>query len=427
MELAPIESLRSDRLAVEVWHEMGRPSCFVAGGYLRDRLLGRPSTDLDFTVVGTIESAAGPARRLARARGTRAHLLGRAPHAVWRVDSAGLKVELWPLCPLTLDDDIQRRDFSCNALVWEMPEGPLIDRVGGLDDLRAGRLRAVSRVNLEDDPLRLLRASRFLAQLECLELDERTASSIRELAPELARAPRARVGSELRLLLDCRGAERGLRSLLELDTFRCAAPAGSSPEPVWIEAHAAAFGRLAGSRRHPVPAAVAAAGPAAALALLLRGWGCPDEPSTAEYCWPRTLRQASRRAAELLEAALAAADGGPAERRELIHAAGGHFPVLLAAAAAVDGGDPGAHARWRRWWSQWRRHGGWLTTPPPLLTAAEVAARSGLGPGPDLGRLLRGLQLAQVRGEVRTAAGARGWVSGAARVAAAADDHGDGS
>jgi tRNA nucleotidyltransferase (CCA-adding enzyme) len=414
MRLAPEATLRSDRLVVEVWNEMGRPPCFLAGGYLRDRLLGRPSTDLDFSLPGDVERAATAAHRLGRARGTRPHLLGRAPRAVWRVDSRGLKVELWPLGSLTIDDDILRRDFTCNALVWQVPDGPLIDQVGGLDDLRMGRLRAVSRRNLEDDPLRLLRAARFLAQLDGLELDRRTTSFIRELAPALARAPRARVGNELRLLLAAGGAERGLRSLLRLGTFRHAAPPGASPDPAWMKAHTGAVGRLAGSRRHPVPAAVREAGVAASLALLLHGWGCPADEGLAEYSWPREERMAAGRVARLLDRAIAGVGLDAAGRREIIHAAGADFPVLLAAAAAAGGGGRPAAPGWRRWWAQWRRQGERLVSPPELLSFDELAARSGLPPGPGAGRLLRRLRLAQVRGTVRSASGARRWIAAAA-------------
>jgi tRNA nucleotidyltransferase/poly(A) polymerase len=415
MHLRTAESLRTDRLMMGVWRDMGRPTCFVAGGYLRDRLLGRPSTDLDFTLPGTVESVAAPARQLAAARGTRPHLLGREPRAVWRIDTEELSVELWPLGPLTIDDDILRRDFTCNALVWQLPDGPLIDNVGGLDDLRSGRLTAVSRGNFQDDPLRLLRAARFLAQLEFLELDHRTATFIRELAPALVHAPRARAGHELRLLLAARGAERGLRNLLELGTFRHAAPAGGGLDSDWMEGHAAAIGRLAGSRRHPVPAAVRAAGPAAPLALLLRGWGCPDDERVAEYSWPRDERAAATRVSRLLERAIAGVGGDAAERRELIHIAGADFPVLLAAAAAIAGRDPAVSPAWRRWWAQWGRQGARLASPPPLLASDEIAARCGLGPGPGLGRVLRRLRLAQVRGEVRSAAGARRWIARATR------------
>ena len=153
MSVEPAESLRSNQLLSRVWEAMGRPAGVVTGGFVRDTLLGRPTTDLDFALAGDVDSVAESARRLADAHATRPHLLGRKPRAVWRVATADLKIELWPLGTLTVEDDILRRDFTCNALAWRLPDGPLIDLVGGLEHLAAGRLAAVSRGNLQDDPL----------------------------------------------------------------------------------------------------------------------------------------------------------------------------------------------------------------------------------------------------------------------------------
>jgi tRNA nucleotidyltransferase (CCA-adding enzyme) len=410
MSLEPVDALRSNELAIRVWESMGRPACSVTGGFVRDTLLGRPTTDLDFTLPGSADSVAGTARRLADALETRPHLLGREPRAVWRVETSDLKVELWPLGSLSVDDDILRRDFTCNALVWPLPDGPLIDRVGGLDDLRSGRLSAVSRGNLQDDPVRLLRAARFVAQLPSFQLDHRTSSLVRELAPSLAYAPRARTGQELALLMYSPGAERGVRTMLELGIFRYAAPADTAPDPSWMVQHVAAVGRLAQPDRHPVPAAVQSAGGAALLAMLLRAWGCPSEASLADYSWPRAERSAAQRAASMIERATAGVHGDVSDRRELIHAAGDSFPALLAAAAAVDDPDKDSARAWSRWWAQWQRGGRQLVNPTPLLSADEVAEIGGVAPGPDLGDLLRRLRLAQIRGEVRSAAGARRWL-----------------
>lgn len=411
MDIAPADVLRADSLLLRVWDAMGNPPCSVTGGFVRDRLIGRPTTDLDFALPGDVDTAAEPARRLADAFRVRPHLLGRAPRAVWRVETAELKVELWPLGGLSTGDDILRRDFTCNALVWPLPAGPLIDRVGGLDDLRAGRLAAVSRGNLQDDPVRLLRAARFIAQLEGFALDHRTSALIRELAASLAYAPRERVGQELALLLGSAGAERGVRSLLELGLFRASAPSDAAPDPTWMERHTAAVGRIATAQRHPVPAAAAAARNRALLALLLRGWGCPQEPGVATYAWPRADRTVAHRAASLLDRAIRTVGGDPADRRQLIHEAGEAFPVLLAAAAAIDDAGPERVPAWQRWWGQWSRLGGRLVEPRPLLEADEVATLAGISPGPELGTLLDRLRIAQVRGEVRTAAGARRWIA----------------
>ncbi len=133
-----VEALGSDPLLRKTWEELGRPRCYLAGGYIRDHLLGRESRDFDFSMFGSADEVEEPARRFAGMHGMRAHLLGKPPRCVWRIDTADLKVELWPLGSLTVDDDILRRDFACNALVWQMPDGPLIDRVGGLEAIETG-------------------------------------------------------------------------------------------------------------------------------------------------------------------------------------------------------------------------------------------------------------------------------------------------
>ncbi|HSN55582.1 MAG TPA: hypothetical protein VLT32_12970, partial [Candidatus Sulfomarinibacteraceae bacterium] len=98
MPRVDVDALRADPLPQRVWRAFGRPAgCRVVGGYVRDRLLGRDSHDLDLALDGTADDAAEPARRRARALGVRAHLLGTPPHRVWRVETPELEVELWPL------------------------------------------------------------------------------------------------------------------------------------------------------------------------------------------------------------------------------------------------------------------------------------------------------------------------------------------
>lgn len=229
---------RDDPILHRVWEQLGRPSeCRVTGGYLRDRLLGRATNDLDLTFDGDADGAAKPANRLAKALGVRAHLLGTAPHRVWRTETSSLKVELWPLGDLSHEEDIHRRDYSCNALSWVLPVGPLVDLVGGLDDLGDRRLRAISRANLESDPVRLLRGPRFLAQLIDFDFDNRTRAWIRELAPSLAGSPRERVGHELLTLLRGPSGSRGLAECLNLGLFAPAAPESGRVDKAWLRAN----------------------------------------------------------------------------------------------------------------------------------------------------------------------------------------------
>ena len=75
-------------------------------------------------------------------------------------------------------------------------------------------------------------------------------------------------------------------------------------------------------------------------------------------------------------------------------------------AAAVEPERPS----WRRWWQQWTRGGRGLTDPKPLLSGREVADLLGLDEGPELGAAMHALVKAQVRGDVRTPAGANRWL-----------------
>ena len=399
------DALENDLLLRGVWEGLGTPACYLTGGYVRDRLLGRESVDLDLVVPGNIEAIAGPARRLAARLDTRPHVLGRDANRVWRIDCPEIKIELWPLGDLSIDDDIRRRDFSCNALFWRLPNGPLDDRIGGRTDLETGVVRALSKQNLEDDPVRLVRAPRFLAQLEGFRLEPQTASWIASLAPAVAGAPRERIGQELLKLLAAPGAAEGLRSLLELGLLEPASPAAVRCDRSWLESNLSAATRLSGSASHPAAASLQAGGNAPRLALLFRAWGCPDSNATAPFAWSRSVRRHATRAATLLEHALRTVEASAGNRRAFIHAAGMAFPATLALAAAVEPGRA-----WARWWRLWREHSMELVDPTPLLTGEEIASFLEIEPGPELGRAVDALTDAQVRGAVRTANGARRWL-----------------
>jgi len=407
MRLRDPNSLRTNQQLIRTWEGLGRPDGHVTGGFLRDHLLGRPTADLDLTVPGDADEVGPAAHRLAADFGTRAHLIGTPPRCIWRIETDLLKVEIWPLGPLTLEEDIKRRDYSLNALMWRLPSGPMIDLVDGVDDVEQRRIRAISRDNLERDPVRLLRGPRFVSVLHGFQITERTSGWIRELAPLMATAPRERVGLELLLLLQGRHALDALESTIALGLFEAASPPGVTPDLGWLLANIGAADRLANPIQHPLPGALREAGDAARLGLLMRAWRTPSMGATSKYAWPREIRRPAARAASLLDHAKLARDRGPGDRREFIHYAGEAFPSVVALAAAV---EPEAHPEWRRWWRQWRSQGNRLIHTSPLLPVDEVAALAGIEPGPELGRILNDLVLAQIRGDVRTAGGARRWL-----------------
>jgi tRNA nucleotidyltransferase (CCA-adding enzyme) len=194
------------------------PPAYLVGGAVRDALLGRRSHyfDLDFVML---TRAVKTARKIAdRTKG--GFVLLDAERQIARVVFAGGTVDLAQAEGGSLEGDLRRRDFRINAIACNPFTGEIIDPLDGQTDLRLGLLRMVSRSNLEDDPLRLLRAYRQAAQLG-FAIEDETQSAIRELAPLLSRVAVERVRTELGYLLSnpngvpwiCRGCEDGLFSI----------------------------------------------------------------------------------------------------------------------------------------------------------------------------------------------------------------------
>jgi hypothetical protein len=258
--------------------------------------------------------------------------------------------------------------------------------------------------------VRLLRGPRFLATYESFDIDEQTAGWIRRLAPRLAESPRERVGQELLLLLRGKRPSRGLAAIADLELLTPAAPRGARVDLSWLRASHLAADLLSSSSRHPIPSALRQAGDSARLGYLFRAMGSPSAETTAEYAWPRDCRRAAARAVSLIDNAGTVAASAPADRREMIHLAGPTFPALVAMGSALAISSGGTLTDWRRWWRQWRRSGSDLLAPRQLVTADEIGALAGVDPGPGLGRIIRELRHAQIRGEIRTPAGARRWL-----------------
>src|SRR5207302_1825098 len=117
---------------------------WVVGGAVRDRLLGRSTTDYDVAVRGDAEAAA---RRLARMARGHAFALSEA-FGAWRViarnPSLSWQVDITPLNGRTIEDDLAKRDFTINAIAEPAGGGDWIDPFGGQEDARARRLAMVS-------------------------------------------------------------------------------------------------------------------------------------------------------------------------------------------------------------------------------------------------------------------------------------------
>ncbi|GAB4185644.1 MAG: CCA tRNA nucleotidyltransferase [Coleofasciculaceae cyanobacterium] len=172
-------------------------ACLV-GGAVRDALLGRRGEYLDLDFVLPTD-AVQTARKLAKHYNAGFVVLD-ADRQIARVVFQDATVDLAQQEGDSLETDLRRRDFTINAIAYNPHTQELIDPLQGYTDLQQGIIRMVSPENLQDDPLRLLRGYRQAAQLG-FTIEPTTQLVIRQLAPLLQQIAAERVQVELGYLL----------------------------------------------------------------------------------------------------------------------------------------------------------------------------------------------------------------------------------
>jgi tRNA nucleotidyltransferase (CCA-adding enzyme) len=193
-------------------------SAWAVGGAVRDALAGGHPEDWDLAT----SARPGEVQRLFRRtvpvgveHGT-VGVLGKDGHlyevTTFRrdVETFGRKARV--AFAETLEEDLERRDFTINAVAWHPLTGELRDPHGGAEDLRAGVLRTVGdpEQRFEEDRLRVLRALRFAGRFE-LRVEEATWAAIRGSSERLGHLSAERVREELYKVLDSRSPAATLR------------------------------------------------------------------------------------------------------------------------------------------------------------------------------------------------------------------------
>ncbi len=197
-----------------------RIDAYVVGGAVRDELLGLPHSDEDFVVPGVDQAGL---RALLEPHGrvddmeVHGQLVGvrlfPRDRAVRALAPAG--IELTPPraerstgpghrdfvivsdASIDLEEDMARRDFTINAMAIRLDSGDLLDPFGGVADLARRELRTVGPTSFQDDPLRLVRALRFVSQLG-FDLAPETVTQMRANAPGLAHVSAERIGGGIK-------------------------------------------------------------------------------------------------------------------------------------------------------------------------------------------------------------------------------------
>ncbi|GAA2201428.1 CCA tRNA nucleotidyltransferase [Sinomonas flava] len=198
----------------------------LVGGPVRDLFLGRTSPDLDFTTdaspdqtIAVIRGWADAHWDIGREFGTIGLRKGRHQIEVTTYRAEAYDPESRkPAVAFGTDlvADLQRRDFSMNAMALRLPSLELVDPFGGLDDLHAGVLRTpgTPELSFSDDPLRMMRAARFASQLG-VDVAPGVRDAMTEMAQRIEIISAERVRDELVKLVNGAAPRAGIDLLVD--------------------------------------------------------------------------------------------------------------------------------------------------------------------------------------------------------------------
>lgn len=211
---------------------------YLVGGGVRDILLGINPKDFDIVTNATPEQIKGLFRncRLIGRRFRLAHIVfGRdiievatfrghhdsEQHTEKRSKTSDEGMLLRDNIYGTIDEDAERRDFTVNALYYNIKDFCVYDFAGGVEDIQQGMLRLIGdpETRYREDPVRMLRAIRFAVKLN-MTINERTSAPIYSLAELLANIPAARMFEEFNKLFMSGAAVATYKMLQQYDVFK---------------------------------------------------------------------------------------------------------------------------------------------------------------------------------------------------------------
>ncbi len=212
---------------------------YIVGGYVRDRLLGNPSKDIDIVCVGSgirlAQEVAGMLRPIPRVTVYKRFGTAMLKHHDLEIEFVGARKESYrhdsrkpSVEEGTLEDDQNRRDFTINALAVSLNEedfGALIDPFDGLEHLEQKIIKTPLEPSktFSDDPLRMLRAIRFATQLH-FTIEPETLHAIEQCRNRIRIVSRERIAGELNKILAADQPSIGFKLLFDTGLLKIILP-----------------------------------------------------------------------------------------------------------------------------------------------------------------------------------------------------------
>lgn len=231
----------------KIGKDFPKAQVYLVGGAVRDIIMGRSTKDFDFVVA---KLAAKELEKLLKQSGE-VNLVGKSfgvfkfipargsekinganpiEIALPRTEHAGMSggykdFEVQSDENLPIEQDLSRRDFTINALAWDIKNKKLIDQFDGIKDLQNQTIKAIGQPEqrFQEDYSRMLRAVRFACQLG-FTIDKPTLSVIKKKAPKIATIAAERINEELTKIIMSENAELGFRLMQQIGLLKILIP-----------------------------------------------------------------------------------------------------------------------------------------------------------------------------------------------------------
>jgi len=196
------EEILKDPILSKLWRlaKEKKIPLFLVGGYLRDLLLGTRSKDYDFTLpkdassfIPTIEDALSLHFFKVGKEETNT--------TTYRIIKEDMSIDLVFLQGKTIEEDLRRRDFAINALAFSFQDETFHWVETSLEDIKKRLIRPVSDHSIDQDPLRMLRAIRYLCTLEGFDMDTGLKKEISSKKEQIGKVAAERIKTELDQIL----------------------------------------------------------------------------------------------------------------------------------------------------------------------------------------------------------------------------------
>lgn len=188
-----------------------REGVYLVGGCVRDLLINQPPADYDLAVSGAPEAYA---HLLAAKFGGRPIAIGPDRHRLFRVVAGGRIFDLSPLVGGSIEEDLENRDFTINAMAFDLAGQNLVDPLDGLQDLHARVLKMASPRAFVNDPLRQLRAFRLAAQFGC-RIEADTLAAVQAMTGTIQTCAGERIRTEFFKLLAFNGSTQFIAQMAD--------------------------------------------------------------------------------------------------------------------------------------------------------------------------------------------------------------------